>query len=369
MKYMKNKLFITLVFTLTGVLFFAENLNAQKLISGGRPKDAAIENYAETSCVALPKGFRVCKARDESEESEIKFIIQKNLKTVKTMDAPFFSGSTAADFRAYWGDLDKNGSPEIVIASLENVSNGLGVPHFYIHIFRDSLKLDFQKVLTFPIEEFGEKGNFIYDARRNETQILVTRWVERNNIDTNRGNGMYLIGTWFRYRNGLLEPIFDKPTLAKRLLYNFVRERNVWNSGNQNAPYVWLQSKNTHKLKRNPPPVDRKISTQTETVKKYEQIADEYDPIAERRIAARLDSGELVNCRFYTPSGGYAKAAEQNQDDKIISDFGFADHDFLVPFDFEFQAIFQKVEGKRIRLDTYQDASDNVYTQLWFLER
>jgi hypothetical protein len=364
---MKLKQLIALAFILAGVLFFTQNLKAQKLFSGGKPKETQVDLYGDAYCVKLSGNYRVCKGSNIEDENLTHFIIQKNKKTLGTIDAPLFASSGYEDFRAFRGDLDKDGFSEIVIASQVTIGNGLGIAYFNIHIFQDPLKFGFQKPFTFPIEDFDEKGNFIYDPKHNEMQILVSYWRERNDIDVKRGSGMYLIGSWFRYRKGQLEPVFDKPMLARRLLYSFANERNDCSFTKSCSPFSWLKSKNTHKFMQNPPSVDKKISTQIGTVEKYEQIAGVDDPIAERKLSVRLDSGKLLECLFWTPDVDYQIEYEKKYADKfIVSDYGFAYHRFQVPFDFELSAVLKKVEGKKVELETFLDEFNRKQTKIWF---
>ncbi|MEP6901803.1 MAG: hypothetical protein ABJA66_08640, partial [Actinomycetota bacterium] len=168
---MKSKKLIALAFVLAGVLFFNANLHAQKLISGGKPKKSEVEGFDKADCANLPNKFRVCKVFDEAAW-KADFVIQKEKKTLYKFDAPDYAGINGDDFWAYYGDLDKNGSPDIIVSALANITNGLGVKTYDINIFRDPVKNGFQKPFTFPIEEFGEKGNFIFDTKKKETQIL-----------------------------------------------------------------------------------------------------------------------------------------------------------------------------------------------------
>jgi hypothetical protein len=367
MKYMKNKQLTALALLLASVLFFAQSMPAQKLVSGGKPNLTQVDLYRDAYCANLSSNYRVCKGRNTEDENLTHFIIQKNKKTLGKIDAPYFAGSGTEDFWAFRGDLDKDGFSEIVIASQVTISNGLGIAHFDIHIFQDPLKFGFQKPFTFPVEDFGEKGNFIYDPKRRETQILVSYWQYRNDIDPKRGSGMYLIGSRFRYRNRRLAPVFDKPMRARRLLYSFADERGDCSFTKSCSPVTWLKSKSAHKFMQDPPPVDQRISTRIGTVEKYEQISAEDDPIAGRKLSVRLNSGELIECVFWTPDVQYKIEYEKTSADKlIVSDYGFAYHRFLVPFDFELSAVFKKVEGKKVELETFLDEYNRKHTKIWF---
>ena len=215
---MKVKFLIVLTFLLASIFFLVINAEAKRLKQITERYEAKIEGYGiddykfgKTNCVDFTKEKRVCKGY-KSDDGVMYFIIQKNQETIITWQHPIGTGSYTEDFHVYYGDLDKNNLPELVVVSNVNTSNGLGVTQANIYISSEPLGKDLRKPLVFPIEEFGERGNFIFDSKRNETQILVTYWSSFDNLDKKRGYGTYLVGKWFRYRNGLLEPIFGKPT-------------------------------------------------------------------------------------------------------------------------------------------------------------
>ena len=365
---MNIKFLIPFAFVLVSIFSFTQNFPAQKLISGGKPKRIEFANFGESYCVNLTNKFSVCKIRNPDDESLGKFIIQNDGKILGETDAPVNPvGSGGDSFFAYRGDLDKDGSSEIVIASLETVGNGMGIAYYNVHIFRDPIKFGFQTPLTFPIEDFGEKGNFIYEPKRNETQILVTYWQYRDDIDLKRGNGMYLHGSWFRYRDGLLEPVFDKPTLARRFLYSFGSE--VKNSENNTfLPYLYLKSRNTHKLKINPRPTEKITSVQNGVIENYKEKTHQFGSFEKRNVFVRLDSGELIEGVFYDTRLLGETYTEKSKKRIIISDFGFFRQRFLVPFDFSPLLVNKNLVGKKVRIEEF-NRFDRNFAQLWFLEK
>ncbi|MDQ4121039.1 MAG: hypothetical protein M3209_06300 [Acidobacteriota bacterium] len=365
---MCRKFIEVLALLLVSIFFFAQNSDARKLFSGGKPKEVIIAGFDVAFCVNLSQKFRVCKTRIYDPD-EVSFLIQKNKKTIGTIDATFSAFSEMDYFWAYRGDLDNDGSSEIVIASLELISNGMGISTYDVHIFRDPTRFGFQKPLTFPIQDFGEKGNLVFNAGKNETQILVTYWKYRDDIDRKRGNGMYLHGTWFRYKNGLLEPVFEKPTLARRLLYSFINE--MYESQNISyAPYSWLKSKNTHRLKENGKINDKLIAVVSGTIENYQETVSQYRYPDKRTFTLRTDSGDTIDCLFWSPDIDYEEDSENKYKDKlIVSNYGFSRRKFLVPFNFSLFTLFPEINGKRVRLETRLDEYDDKYTQLWFLDK
>jgi hypothetical protein len=261
------------------------------------------------------------------------------------------------DFWAYRGDLDKDGSPEVIIAALIGISNGMGISTFEINIFPGLAKAGDQKPLSFTIEEYGENGNFIFDAKRNETLILVTRWKWFDNLDLKRGDGTYLTGKWFRYKNGLLQPVYEKPTLARRLLYSFADEMNRTWTGSR-TPYHWLTSRNTHKFFEQPKERSELISVQSGTIRDSKTF--EYGA---KGFVIQLDSGALIETKM-----GYNHRSGKDGDRYIVTDFGLSKQRFVFPFDLEPEIVVKKITGRKVRLETYRDQYDYQYWQLWLLD-
>jgi hypothetical protein len=344
---MKRKYFVTLALSLASLFFFVETIHAQKLTTGNHPKETNINGFDYSLCVEFSNQLQVCKAANY-ESGETEYLVQNDNKVLAKTIAPYFSLACCEmkDFHAYYGDLDKNGSNEIIIASLEGVSNGLGVSYFNIHIFQEPLTLQ-QKPLTFPIQDFGKKGNFIYDKEANETFILVTSWDNYQTLDPNRGWGTYLVGRWFRYRNGTLLPVFEKPMLARRLLYSFAHERNTaQGNGSQLIPYLWLKNKYTHKFFGEPKEQSKPILVINGTVKKYEETFDHPDG---NSLFIELDNSEVVTA---------------NKIDK----FGILPQRFVLPYQFSPLSIYKNIEGKKVRIETFKGEYGDEYSYLWFVE-
>ena len=354
MKYHRLNLPLILLFLIT--LFPA--VYAQRVTSGGKPVETSIEGYEKAFCVNLSGHYRVCNAANP-DGNEPKFLIQKSEKTLSITDAPYPAACCGMeDFWAYRGDLDKDGSPEVIIAALIGISNGFARSTFEINIFRDLIKSGDQKPLSFRSDEWGEKGNFIFDAKRNETLVLITHWQDFNNLDLKRDYGTYLTGKWFRYKDGLLRPAYEKPTLARRLLNSFADERNrTWED--PRTPYHWLTSRNTHRFFKQPKERSELISVQSGIItdsRNYEG--------GSRGFIIKLDSGILIE----TEMGYSSRTSGKNGERFIVADFGVSKQRFVFPFDLEPGIVEKKIAGRKVRLETYRDDYDYEYSQIWLLD-
>lgn len=346
---------ILLIFLLTvSIFFFTQDLQAQKIVSGGKAKASEIQGFRDAFCVDLPNNFRICKVRETVENKPL-FLIRKKSETVFSTGANLSIDSTTEDFFAYQGDLDKDGNAEIIIADLVGTTNGVGISTYDVQIFRQNENRTFYKSFSFPIREFHEKGNFVFDKSRNETLILLTSWNWFETLDRKRGDGFYLVGKWFRLRNDRLQPVFDKPTLARRFLNSFayLRGRNYDDS---DAPFVWLKSRNTHKFFAEPKENAEIIETKYGNVEKFESNV----------FTIRMKNGETLDF----PLGCCAVDSEERQ--KLpIKDFGFLPKNYIYPSDFDYgfspKMVFEKIEGKKVKLEIIK-AKYLKYIRLWFIE-
>jgi len=372
---MKVKFFTTLVFTVAGVFFLVANADAEKLRQLTKMYDAQIKGYGvseyefgKTYCVDFTKNERVCKAY-KSGDGGLYFIVQKNNETIETWEHPPGTGNGTENFYVYYGDLDNDKSSELVVVSTTNVTNGRLVPTSNVYIMSEPIEENSSKPLVFPVEEFGEKDNFIFDAKRNETLILATEWDGYDDLDPKRLGGTYLVGRWFRYRRGLLRPALDKPILARRYLFSFEEERwQTLDDGDwKHRPYLWLKNKTTHKFYTEPKERSALVSKKYGTIEKYEEQSLFEECEIARRFTIHLDSGETIIVSSEAPSIQIDDKKERWQNVVWVEDFGLLPQRVSLPFEFSPLSIFKKVEGKRVKLETYKDKYGD-YSRLWFLE-
>ena len=341
------------------IIIFIQPTNAQKLISGGKPKESKIDCYEKSFCVKLTDNYQVCKSADFIRE-ETKYVILKKGEFVGITDAPLYTFACCemTDFWAYRGDLDKDGSQEIIIASLESISNGMGISTFNIHIFKNPEKHKFAKPLTFSVQEFGEKGSLIFDKKKNETQVLVTYWVDNNSLDLKRGHGTYLIGKWFRYKNGLLKPVLEKPTLARRFLYSFGRKKSDLISNGLHPPYKFLRSKNTHRFFKEPRPREKLIKTMYGKIKSVETNENNT-----KVLLIELKNKNLLKGILSYRS--WSKIEKQNTFE--IAEIGLFKQNYVFPSIIELDVLDIKKFGRKVKLEIYQYEFGDKFTKLWFM--
>ncbi len=223
--------------TLLLILALSAQVHAQsrKLVVAESPKSATVEGYEQGHCVALRNRVRVCKVL--SQEDAL-FLIEKDDKTLGSWGADTYLGETD-DFKVVQGDLDEDRKSELIIANRDSTSVGIGVSVWTIGIFPDTVFRSFQPPLTFSVKEYGTYGTFVTIGGR--LSILTTDWIWGEDPKGKRGEGLYLVGQWWRYRRGELTPL-PKRLVVRRYLLSFERER--WDTIDSNRiPYQWLSSR------------------------------------------------------------------------------------------------------------------------------
>ena len=223
--------------TLLLILALSAQVHAQsrKLVIVGPPQPATVEAYEKGHCVALRNRTRVCKVLSETDAL---FVVEKDGKTLGTWGANTYLGETG-DFDVMQGDLDGDRKPELIIANRDSTSVGIGVSVWSIAIFPDTDFRSFQPPLIFSVKEYGTHGTFVVTGGR--LNILTTDWVWGEDPKGKRGQGLYLVGQWWRYRGGELTPL-SRSIVARRYLLSFERER--WDTiESHRIPYQWLSSR------------------------------------------------------------------------------------------------------------------------------
>lgn len=204
-----------------------------RLVKVGAPQPAEIGGYHKGHCVALRNRIRICKL--VSDNADV-FLVEKEGKALGTWHSQAFLGATE-EFEVLQGDLDGDRKPELIVANHDGTGVGMGIPVWTIAIFPDSDFRSFQLPLTFSVKEYGSFGTFV--PANGRVNILTTNWISAT--DPRRGEGMYLVGQWWRYRSGELVPL-NRNTIARRYLFSFERERgNTYTSDRK--PYQWLTNR------------------------------------------------------------------------------------------------------------------------------
>jgi hypothetical protein len=355
-----SKLWFYIAVLATFVLAPQISVHAESLKLGTTPKQEKIDSMLDAYCSYLSGGFRICRART-SEDGDASFVIQQGTKTLESIPAPFWSiaASDPDGFFTYRGDMDGNGTKEIVLVSYEGASNGLGITYSTVYIFKDPNSHHAETPIEIPIQEFGINDNLRFDQAKNRTDILVTYWDEYDALDKRRGTGTYLVGKWFGYKNGILIPEYNRPTLARRLLNSFARERDNSSWGNR-TPYKWLQHNSTHRFFREPNDTAELISKMDGRVESFSMDKEKNDAV----LKIKLPSGKIVDgivLYHFVPTNREANT-------EYVSSLGLSKNKYVLPYQLDPKYIFGDLKGKRVRIENYKSEYENEFAKLWFLD-
>jgi hypothetical protein len=200
------------------------------------------EVQPRNGCVSMRDGRSVCRAaRDDGDD----LTIRDAGRVLHAWHAGVI-GPAEGNGAFYRADLDGDGRDELIVTTLETVSNGMAIGAFQIVVIdgRDAAA----PPLFFSDEDFDPRVSFLRAPGGSRCRFFETEWLWA--ADRRRGDGFYLTGQWLDYRDGALVPVTSRPLLARRLLFRFEKEMahgNAWD---------WLRSANAEavaSLPRRPP--------------------------------------------------------------------------------------------------------------------
>lgn len=215
----------------------AEAKSREDLIRFSTPQKAELDNCFDAECISVSYR-KVCRCKLNDSESELRYYKGDKLVTQWKQDLLPYG---LLPFEVMSCDMDSDEKKELVIASLEGVSNGMAVNYWSLYIIDD--KIDSQSFLEFGVEDYGN-GSISWDDKARRCLVLHSSWEELD--DLKRGPGLYLVGRWFKYNSGALNPVEDRRILARRYLFSFAKERG------KGAPLKWLSHTKTEKYTFDP---------------------------------------------------------------------------------------------------------------------
>lgn len=376
---MYKNLFASSAFCL---MFFGLNIfvSAQNGgLKGYQSVNTPVAGFGEAFCAKLPDDLSVCKAvADRNEGNAAKYLVRRNEETLGEWKTEITMYSGVKDFEVLTGDLDGDGAAEIIVPQFDGASNGLGVNYYTLYILPKPAGKNFHAPLVLRAEEFGASGTFVFNSPTKTIDILITYWAndfELPNLAAakTKAGGTYFIGRWFRYQNGKVTPVFDKPVLARRYLKSFQNERDNRES-DKNYPFSWLQNKDTLQLKSDPEVSPKSLSTERGTITNYElrgiiKTDDDEEKLEYEQYTIKLDSGKTISYVF-APSDIDEDLRKLKK--PFINRIGFLPPRLILPAQVGVSNVFDVpgktgLIGKKVTLTTYpKDASLQTRRILWF---
>lgn len=214
--------------------------------------ETRVPGCVRAHCVLLYGGGRVCSC---TGDTTIVTRLETGGRTTYEWPADYSLASAPESLGAMQGDLDGDGLGETIVSELMTVGNGLGIRHYRLRIFDG--RAPARAPVQVDVQDFDPSGSFVRPARGGECRLIATRWGELT--DPVRGEGMYLIGQWMRYREGRLEHDPARPVVVRRMLNSFAGAR--WST--PGAPFAHLRHRDARAhAGHGMPPLPRHVRTE-----------------------------------------------------------------------------------------------------------
>lgn len=329
---------------------------------GTTPVKEQLKGFTEAYCSELSGNYKVGGAIAE-DYSRYTIIYRSDVEILRIAHGT--DSIPTSEFFAYRYDLDKDGTKEVVVASLRTITNGMGVARWDLNILADSGPPSKNGRVKFLVEGFGPRQTLTVDRTSGRMRFLITYWRSSCVLDPKRGCGLYFVGKFFEYKDGKLVPIWTEPTRARRYLFSFRDERNrtySFEGGDTTAvPLTWLRSKATHRYFSEPKRKDAElISTLKGTIQDYafDQDTDE------ARLSILTDNGQVLKGCIIGSEYDDGKDLDFIGNQVILhrGNYAFPEH-------FDISQTLGDLKGRSVRIETYKNEFEITSSTLRLLSK
>ncbi len=236
---------VTYSLVLTGPAWASEQWREDTLcgITFSKPEETIFSGFEKAYCVKTTTGARVCSCSKSPDSRDAQIIIEKNGAITQQWNTEFAPPTSLADFRVESADLTGSGQRDIVVATMNGMSNGMGVQYWELRAVVDG-------VMSKPmiVEDYGIMGFLTRSKSQNKCALLSTRWLWGK--EPARGSGLYLTGMWFTYSKNdrAWTPAIDRPAVYRRYLNNFEKLRIEQLNSEHPIPLLWFSDKETKEI-------------------------------------------------------------------------------------------------------------------------
>jgi hypothetical protein len=317
------------------------------------PAEPPTTPFERVHCAEMGNGIRVCK---HISHVVTFFAIERDDTVLGKWPASTYNGGTSW-FEVLKGDIDGDRDDEIIVANCSGVTNGIGFQYWTISILPDPERHGFKQPLEFSVEEYGAEGTFVKHPGDKYCNILATEW-HWNAIkeQKRKDGGLYFVGRWFHYKAGALEPIADRPVLARRYLFGFEGER-LRTYEDSKKPLTWLKSRLTKATVIDPLKLLKEVSSVQGQLIDVIEEDKEPEGYVSMKLRIRLHSGQPA---IYS----YSDEESEKETDTFYR-LGNARSGILYPKAYQPANIKGWLIGKRVCIATYKDNYGALRRIIW----
>jgi len=209
----------------------------------GWPSQSLVQNCSDAYCIHATAMLLVCSCRrdpppaDEGLSADI--VVRDGDREIQRWTEDFSLPSAPGTFRVSVADVDGDGRDDLVVATLNAISNGMAVEYWTVCAI--SGRASSAPPACVGVEDYGVMGYLTHGPGEHACLLLQTTW--RWGTEPGRGNGLYLVGRWLRYSGSGFVPVTWRPILARRYLFSFQDERS-----SSSKPLAWLRNRTTRSV-------------------------------------------------------------------------------------------------------------------------
>jgi hypothetical protein len=233
------------------------------------PTPVALENCARAACTTSNE-VRVCKCAAPNEQS-VDLLVVDRPEERRVIWATDTNRGDVLDFQVQQGDLDGDGAPELVVASLMSVSDGMEIRSWEVSIVDGA-----EDVVVHGVAH-DLPGDFL-----KGTTLLLTEWTYQA-LEKQPEPAFVFVGREYQYSRGALVPS-KSPVLRRRYTLEFEQERLRALKATTDgllASRAFLSHASTQKASDELPKAFKKVSLKalTQDEPEYELHAEDADGV------------------------------------------------------------------------------------------